>query len=62
MIERVDNMSLPDSYGNKWALSLIKKFLHNNIDDNSTYRAIGPDSKEMKEFWWALKHCEMLKK
>ena len=58
MIERVDNMSLPDSYGNKWALNLIKKFLHDNIDDNSTYKAIGPDSKEMKEFWWALKHSE----
>ena len=58
MIERVDNMSLPDSYGNKWALNLIKKFLHDNIDDNSTYKAIGPDSKEMKEFWWALNHSE----
>ena len=58
MIERVDNMSLPDSYGNKWALSLIKKFLHDKIDNNSTYKAIGPDSKEMKEFWWALKHSE----
>ena len=58
MIERVDNMSLPDSYGNKWALNLIKKFLHVNIDDNIPYKEIGPDSKEMKEFWRALKHSE----
>ena len=58
MIERVDNMNLTDSYGNKWALNFIKKFLYDNIDDNRTYRVIGPDSKEMKEFWWALKHSE----
>ena len=58
MIERVDDIKLEDSYGNKWALNLIKEFLNDNIDDGSFNKAIGPSvtigSKKMKAFWWTL--------
>ena len=58
MIKRVDDIKLKDSYGNKWALNLIKEFLNDNIDDEIFNKAIGPTvtlgSKKMKQFWWTL--------
>ena len=60
MIERTDAIGLSDSYGNKWALDLIETYLDDNIDDDSAYEAMGlkagPESEEMKEFWWTLEH------
>ena len=48
-------MNLTDTYGNKWALDLIKIFLDDNILDIPAYNAIGPSvrpgSEGMDEFW-----------
>ena len=34
MIKRTDAIGESDSYGNKWALDLIKTFLDDDIDDD----------------------------
>ena len=62
MIERVDAIKLTDSYGNKWALNLIKHFIDDNKDDNSFDKALGPSvtlgSTKIKEFWWTLENSK----
>ena len=60
MIERADSMNLTDTYGNKWALKLIKMFLDDTLADRPVYEAIGPSVKpgteQMDQFWYTLKH------
>ena len=62
MIKRVDHIKLKDSYGNKWALNLIKTFLDDNVEDGSFNTTIGPSatlgSKEMEGFWWTLENSK----
>ena len=61
MIRRADSMNLTDTYGNKWALDLIKIFLDDNILDIPAYKAIGPSvrpgSEGMDEFWYTLERA-----
>ena len=58
MIKRTDAIGESDSYGNKWALDLIKTFLDDNIDDDSANEAMGSKARpdQMKEFWWTLEN------
>ena len=62
MINRVDDIHLKDSYGNKWALNLIQQFLNDGVNDESFDAAIGPsarpDSEKIKEFWWNLENSQ----
>ena len=62
MIRRADSMNLTDTYGNKWALELIKKFLDDTQRlDIPVYKAIGPSvipgSEGMDEFWYTLERA-----
>ena len=62
MIKRADSMNLTDTYGNKWALELIKKFLDDTQRlDIPVYKAIGPSvipgSEGMDEFWYTLERA-----